>query len=236
MDTDLLLSDQQLLELAIFQSFQDINQNNILIPHLYQINTNTKIQNKLPLKCRDNEIYIECVKKYSTFAAVILFPDDNDKAFTIQDEDLQMRMCYLAREYHVFLKRVKNLNEAIDITKKINLNYNIGHMELGGHGNPTSLAWPKERLEVNKNRDKLTILFGMLHYDAAIFTLSCNNGQEIYGDNLLDYFAKIARGHRVIGISCANSNRLLLKISGAKPFQIEYTDQHGRDVTVTKLY
>jgi len=229
-DNDLFLSDEQLLELAILESFQYIKQNNIIIPQTYQI------KNKLPFTFKNNEIYIECVKKYSTLVAIILFPDDNDKAFTIEDENLQIRMCYLAREYHVFLKRVNNLNEAIDITKKIKINYDIGHMELGGHGNPTTLAWPKEKLEVNKNRDKLKILFSMLHSNSSIFTLSCNNGQQISGDNLLDYFAKIARGHRVIGISCENSNRLFLKISSANPFQIEYTDQRGRDVTVTKKY
>lgn len=221
-DLDVQLSEEQLLELAIYESLSSIN---------------TPINVKVPAIIRaakDNELHIPCPS--SSLAAVILFPADTDPTFSINDEDLQKRMHYLAREYNVYLERVYNLDDAIAITRTINTSFTIGHMELAGHGSATTLSWPRQIIRVNTCTDKLTTLFSMLHPGAAIMTLSCYNGKTINGSNILDYFARIARGHRVIGTSTSNGKHLRLKISRANPFEIEYTDMYGRNVTVTKIY
>ncbi len=193
----------------------------------------TKVAKSNKLSVNRNELYIPC-KKHSIFASVTLFPDDNDINFSLNDIDLQKRMDYMAREYHVYLKRVSTLDDAIKIVKQIKKSYSIGHLELGGHGNATSLAWPKHVLKVDCDTDKLRELFSLLHYDAAIMTLSCYNGKNTKKTNMLEFLAGLARGHKVIGTSCANSKRLKLKISSARPFIIEYTNGN-KNVTVTKL-
>lgn len=223
--SDVQLSEEQLLELVIYESlYSSINMPSIKIP-------NTKVGNIISKK---DELHIPCPS--SSLAAIILFPADNDPTFTINDEDLQKRMHYLAREYNVYLQRVYNLSDAIAITRTIKQFFDIGHMELAGHGSATTLSWPRQVIRVGKCTDELTILFSMLQPDAAIMTLSCYNGKSISGSNILDYFARIARGHRVIGTSTSNGKHLRLKISSAKPFIIEYTDMYGRNVTVTKIY
>lgn len=183
---------------------------------------------------KSNEQHVPC-HKYSNYAAVILFPDDNDPIFELGDIDLQQRLKYMAREYHVYLKRVCNLNEAISVTRNIKMQYNIGYLELGGHGSATSLAWPDQILQVGYNKEQLFELFSLLEFGAPIMTLSCFNGKKIKGDNFLDFLAKIARGHQVIGTKCANGKHLKLKLSSARPFIIEYT-RGNTNVTVIKQY
>lgn len=174
--------------------------------------------------------------KESKYAAVLLFPDNHDPVFRTNDTDLQKRLQYMAREYHIFLKRVRSLDEAIAVTKVIKKSYQIGHMELAGHGTPFTLSWPDYTIEVGYDREKLSILFNMLESHSSILTLSCDNGRVMGTDNILDYLAKIARGHTVIGTNCENGKHLRLKISSARPFIIEYTTIDGRNVTITKKY
>jgi hypothetical protein len=187
--------------------------------------------NLLP-QVRFNEVYIPC-KKSTTLAAVILFPDDDDPTFDSDDVDLKKRMDYMAREYHVFLKRVSSLEAAINILSDIRLIYDIGHLELGGHGTATSISWPDYTICVNKDADIIKLMMDMLEADAVIMTLSCYNG--LGHNNILDYLAKIAKGHRVIGVNCANSKHLSLKVSCARPFKVKYKCGN-RNVTVIKQY
>jgi hypothetical protein len=182
---------------------------------------------------RSNELHIPAMIR-TNLASVTLFPDDSDPIFGLNDIDLQKRLQYMSRGYHVYLKRVNSLDDAINIVRKIKKYHKIGHLEIGGHGTATSIKWPYQLIKVNENRDKLKTLFDMLEPTAAIFTISCYNGKKIKGDNILDYFSKIAPGHKVIGTSCANGKHLHLKISSANPFIIEYTTSRGRNVTVTK--
>jgi len=222
-DPDVQLSEEQLLELAIYESLSSC-------PAIITIPT-VKVPD---IEAKKDELYIPCPS--SSLAAVILFPADNDPIFTINDEDLQKRMYYLSREYNVYLQRVYNIDDAIAITRTIKQSFSIGHMELAGHGSATTLSWPRQVIRVGKCTDQLTTLFSMLHPGAAIMTLSCYNGKGINGSNILGYFARIARGHRVIGTSTSNGKHLRLKISRANPFEIEYTDMYGKNVTVTKIY
>ncbi len=221
-------------ELALSLSLSTYTSNyNEKIPY-FQSNTNNNLCNPNISNINFNEQYTPC-KKYSNLAAVILFPSGNDPMFSLDDIDLQKRIEYMARAYHVYLKRVFILDEAIDIVINIKKKYKIGHLELGGHGSPTSLSWPMHILKVGYDKEKLSLLFSLLEFDAAIMTLSCYNGKNIKGDNFLDYLAKIAKGHRVIGTSCANGKHLRLKISSASPFIIEYT-KGNTNVTVIKQF
>lgn len=183
---------------------------------------------------RHNEFMINC-KKLSNLAMITLFPDDNDYTFSIHDEDLQKRLHYMSSEYHVFLKRVRTLDEAISVVQTIKSQYNIGHLEIGGHGTPTTIKWPHYTIEVNKDRFKLNLLFSYLDLEASIMTLSCFNGKAIKGDNILDYFGKIALGHRVIGTQCENGKHLSLKLSCPRPLKIKYK-RGNMDVTAIKYY
>ena len=179
-----------------------------------------------------NELYIPC-KKPSDLAMLILFPDNDDPVFSLYDTDLQQRLDYMARVYHVYLKRVRNLDQALQIIQGIE--FNIGHLELGGHGSATTIHWPNYTIKVGKDRKELQQLFSYLEPDACIMTLSCYNGKPIKGDNILDYFSKLAPHHRVIGTRCENGKHLSLKVSCPRPLKIKYK-KGNIDVTVTKYY
>lgn len=224
------------LAIAIENSLQSIVRCPILtVPHKTFVSNGKIVRvTETNISIRKNEMAIPC-KKFSNLAAVILFPDDNDPVFSSHDDDLQQRMDYMAREYHVYLKRVSSLSEAISVVRTIKTKFRIGHLELGGHGSPTTIAWPKQIIEVGWNRSELETLFNMLEPEAAILTLSCCNGMTIRGDNILEYLAKIARGHQVIGISCENGKHLSLKVSSARPFKVKYKNG-GTDVTVIKQF
>lgn len=182
---------------------------------------------------RDNERYIPC-KRYSNEAIVILFPDNNDPVFSLHDIDLQKRMIYMTHVYHVYLKRVSTLQEAIGVVKEIKNKYKICELNIGGHGSATMIHWPGEIIKVGKKEAELRELFNLLEPGAPILTLSCQNGKSIRSKNMLQYIAGIARGHRVIGTTCNNGKHLKLKISCPKPLKIEYTN-NGKDVTSTEI-
>ena len=182
---------------------------------------------------KHNEQYIPCMR-YSDEAIVILYPDNNDPTFSSYDVDLQKRMKYMTHVYHVFLKRVSTLREAINVVSEIKKKYKICEINLGGHGTATTLHWPSTTLKVNKDETDLRELFSMLEPNAPILTLSCQNGKKIQGKNMLQYIAGIAKGHRVIGTTCNNGKHLRLKLTSPKPLNIKYTC-NGRDVTSTEI-
>jgi hypothetical protein len=190
-----------------------------------------------------NELYLPC-KKGSRYCALLLFPDDNDPIFSSEDRDLIQRIEYMSMEYHIYLKRVRDLQQAIDKSFEVSDLFKICHMELGGHGTAKTLHWPRQVIEVGKERDLLSILFSFVcdagvdesgvRIPGSILTLSCYNGKKTKGQNILEYFHTIAEDKKVIGTKCANGKHLSLVVSCARPLKLDYFKE-GNLVSVVHL-
>ena len=171
--------------------------------------------------------------KFTTRSAVIFFPKDEDPAFSFREENFVKRMQYMRKEFNIFGRRVDTLEEAIKELGIITSQYFVEHLELGGHGSPTTILWPMEKIEVGESDYGLTMLFSMLVVGSSIVTLSCKNGKNMKDkENMLEYLARIGFGHRVIGTECDNGPGLRLEVTCPYPIELRYTNSKGKDVTV----
>lgn len=171
--------------------------------------------------------------KFTSRSAVIFFPKDEDPAFSFTEENFVKRMEYMRKEFNVFGRRVDTLEEAIRELGIVTSQYFVEHLELGGHGSPTTILWPMQRIEVGESDYDLTMLFSMLVVGSSIVTLSCKNGKNMKEkENMLEYLARIGFGHRVIGTKCDNGPGLRLEVTCPYPIELKYTNSKGEDVTV----
>ncbi len=182
-----------------------------------------------------SDFYLPCHQNKNR-AAVVFFPSNMDSNFSFSGEDFSKRMYYMSMEYNIFGKRVRDLSHAIQIMAEISETFSIEHIELGGHGTPYSIQWSLERIEVGKSDDSLKLLFSMMSSNGTVLTLSCQNGKSVGDENMIDYLARIGRGHRIIGTSCNNSSALNLKVTSPYPLQLKYTTSYGGDVTVIRQF
>lgn len=168
-----------------------------------------------------DEYYVPC-KHQTQEAAVLLWPS------RLEDEDIQKRLIHYSRTYHVFLKRVRNLEDAIDICKLIKQNHKIKYLEFHGIGTATSIEWAGQILRVGLDQKQLSELFNLLESDATIVTLASQNGK-----GMVDYFAELAKGHLVIGHT-GDLTPLTVKVKSLKPLVIRCY-RYNIDITATKL-
>jgi hypothetical protein len=176
---------------------------------------------------RTDECYHSCTHISDT-VAILLWPP----SLSINN-DLQKRMTTLSREHHVYLRRVINLQQAIDIVDELKQTYKIMYLELHGIGTPTSICWPDQILWVGLNKDILSQLFNLLEPNACILTLSQQNGTEIKSsNNMVQYFSQIAKGRCVIGHTSNDLEHLTVKVRALNPVIVTC---HRYNVDVTKM-
>jgi hypothetical protein len=177
------------------------------------------------------DFHIPC-EKSTNRAAIIFFPNDSDPAFSFADKDFIQRIHYMSKEFNIFGKRALCLQQATDVAVELRKHFGMMHMELGGHGTPTSIDWPGENICVGEKDLELSILLSTLEPGSTVLTLSCQNGKSIPdGENMLEYLARIGYGHKIIGTSCDNGKHLSLKVSCPYPLELEYSYK-GRNVTI----
>lgn len=184
------------------------------------------------LPYEDFELY--CLKD-TTRTAVVFFPNEEDPAFSFAEENFSKRMHYMTKEYNVFGKRIDTLEQATKFLTSLTqfFCYEIEHIEIGGHGTPTSISLPKETISVGNSDTELVMLFSILKPNSTILTLSCQNGKDMKNkENMLEYMARIGLGHKVIGTSCNNGKHLSLEVLSPYPLNLKYTDKKGKDVTM----
>lgn len=186
-------------------------------------------------------------RKQTDEVAILFFPvQDHNNAFTERDSDLMQRLEWMASEYHIILKRVPDIYEAVNIAEMIKeQEKKICHIELAGHGTETSLTWSNsavgqiradETQEATLVDEALARLSRTLEDWASIVCLSCSNGGEVPGrENNLQHVARIAYGHRVIGTTIENGKHLDLLCTSIKPFEMQWFDQ-GVNVTGSCQY
>ena len=185
---------------------------------------------------RQNEIFAPGQKKNDDLA-LIFYPDKVDPNFSEHQEDLRLRIKYMAQEYNVFLKRISTIDQCLEYIKMLSRYFKLIHLEIGGHGTATSIDLGKQHIRVGHDSQKLKDMFGYLEPEAQILTLSCNNGaaRRSGGDNMITFLAKLARGHRVIGTKIENSSLLDLKVKSARPLRLAWKYK-GENVTISEYY
>lgn len=175
--------------------------------------------------------------------ALLLFPtEDHNAAFSKDNASLQDRLKLMSNHYHIVLKRVSSVFEARKaVLDVISSGREISHLELGGHGTPTSLTWNHRTFGGRLSSESVDPvvhgefreLFSQLKKEATILTLSCRGGERVTtGENLIQCIARLAQGHEVAGTKTVNGPHLELMVMSCKPMVLEYFDpKEQRNVT-----
>mmetsp|Transcript_65045 Transcript_65045/g.180381 ORF Transcript_65045/g.180381 Transcript_65045/m.180381 type:complete len:362 (-) Transcript_65045:39-1124(-) len=146
--------------------------------------------------------------------ALYIYPEEDDNnafGFCTDEGHFSLGLCHRiysqSLHYSVHFHRVESVEEAIALVRALPPEVKIKHLVLGGHGDPTSLAWGDEDLDEGTPElaveDDVSdeffdavyphLLRGRAH--STVFLDACLNGKVIEEKNMIQHVA-----HRLAGV------------------------------------
>jgi len=123
-----------------------------------------------------------------------------------------------SEHYSVHFHRVENVEEATALVRALPTNITIKHLVLGGHGDPTSLAWgeeggsgtPELAVEDDASDDFFDAVYPYLQRGSShstVFLDACLNGKVIDDKNMVQHVAHRLAGAKVFASKISWANR-----------------------------
>lgn len=159
--------------------------------------------------------------------SLYIYPmEDHNNAFGFCTEANRFSMGFCHRLYgqsefySVYFYRVHNVEEAIEVVRKLPSNIKIKHLVLGGHGDPTSLAWGEEgddgttnlAVEDDTSDEFFDAVYPFLLKNdgktfSTVFLDACLNGKQIDDKNMVQHVAHRLAGAKVYASKISWANR-----------------------------